>query len=85
MLRQGPSKARRAAATARSTSASLPSATVAMTCSVAGLRVLKVRPEADGTCWPSISSSRGLAADSAGADSRHNHMQSTSYFLRFLC
>ena len=62
MVRQGPSKARRAAATARSTSASLPSATVAMTCSVAGLRVLKVRPEADGNVRPSISSSRGLAA-----------------------
>jgi hypothetical protein len=69
MVRQGPSKARRAAATARSTSASLPSATVAMTCSVAGLRVLKVRPEVDGTCWPSISSRRGLAAETEGITS----------------
>jgi len=60
MVRQGPSKARRAAATARSTSASLPSAMVAMTCSVEGSRDLKVRPDAERIRAPSISSSSSL-------------------------
>jgi hypothetical protein len=48
----------------------LPSAIVAMTCSVAGFRVLKVRPEADGTRWPSISSSLGVEAEAGDVISR---------------
>src|SRR5271166_2763757 len=49
------SKARRAAATVRSTSALSPSGTLAITAPVAGLYTSKVLPEAAPTILPSIS------------------------------
>jgi len=70
MVRHGPSKARRAAATAISTSSALPSAMVAMTCSVAGLSDLSLgvarREEGLGVhacCC-------GLASQASAADRR---------------
>jgi hypothetical protein len=37
---------------------------------VAGFRVLKVRPEADGTRWPSISNSLGVEVEAGDVVSR---------------
>jgi hypothetical protein len=60
MRPQGPSNARRAAATARSASAWSASASSAMTSPVDGLTLAKVLPDAAAAHWPPMSSFFGF-------------------------
>jgi hypothetical protein len=65
-------------------SALSPSAMVAITCSVAGLRVSKERPGTDGARRPSIRN-RLVWLRWPVTSHEHNYMQRTSYTFQFYC